>query len=1044
MDRETINQSEYSLMTETDTDTDSQRLIHAKGQEIFNLMEEESGSIFDKDWWYGRIMEWSMKNEHFKVQMFRFVDVLPYLNSSSEVTRHLKEYFAESGDNLPSVMSFGMGVGSLVPPVLAAAVRKNVTQMAKMFIAGSDPRDAMPVLEKNRSQKISFTVDLLGEATLSEKEALEYQHRYIDLIRWLAKQAETWNEIPQIDRDSRGPLPKVNVSVKVSALFSQINLKDWEGTKTSLKDRLRPVFDVAMELGVFINLDMEQYAYKNLTLEIFKELLMEPKYKAYPWWGIVIQGYLKDSAADIDMLVEFSNARGTSFTVRLVKGAYWDFETVDAAQKNWPVPVYTDKRETDANFEVCTLKLLQNYKLIRPAIASHNVRSIAACMVNAQNLGLNPNDYEIQMLHGMADPIKRALVKMGVRIRQYTPIGELIPGMAYLVRRLLENTSNESFLRSKFAENVSSETLLEDPRVQFEKSQVKKSRGSLPSAWERDARQGGAPLGAQYAIKTDAPAKLNSEIDFQENTMFKNEALLDFAIEDNRKKMLAALKNARKNLGQKIPVVINGKNIITSKTLNSVNPANPSEILGVVSLASKDEAEKAINSAAEAFKTWKTQPIETRAKILEKAADIMNARRFDLCAIQVLEVGKSWSEADGDVCEAIDFLRYYAIEMRKLSKPRRVGSAPGEVSLYHYQARGVALVIAPWNFPLAILTGMVGAALVTGNTVVMKPAEQSSVVAYDLIKILIEAGLPPAAAQFVPGLGEEVGEYLVNHTKTALIAFTGSKEVGLHILNRASQLAPGQHHVKKCIIEMGGKNAIIVDSDADLDEAVLGVMYSAFGFQGQKCSACSRVIVLKEIYDRFVQRIAEATKSIKVAAAEDPSSYVGAVIDESAQKKMLATIEENKKKFEVAFQAEVPSTGYFVPPTIFANVDPKSSLAQEEIFGPVLAVIKAQNMDEAIEIANGTAFGLTGGIYSRSPATIEHVKMNIEVGNFYVNRPITGAIVERHPFGGFKLSGVGSKTGGPDYLQQFMEPRCITENTLRRGFAPAAEEDAKI
>ncbi|MEQ1875628.1 MAG: L-glutamate gamma-semialdehyde dehydrogenase [Bdellovibrionia bacterium] len=1070
MDYQTIDPREHAPMTVYDP----QRDIRAKGQEIFNLMEEESGSIFNKDWWYGRLMDWSMKNEHFKTQMFRFVDVLPYLKSSNEVARHLKEYFAESGDNLPGVMSFGVGVGQLMPPVLATVVRKNVTQMAKMFIAGSDPRDAMPVLEKNRSQKIAFTVDLLGEATLSEKEALEYQHRYIDLIRWLARHSENWKEIPQIDRDSNGPLPKVNVSVKVSALFSQINLKDWEGTKTALKARLRPVFDVAMESGVFINLDMEQYSYKNLTLEIFRELLLEPKYKTYPHWGIVIQGYLRDSASDIDSLVAFSRERGTSFTVRLVKGAYWDYETVDAAQKNWPIPVYTDKRETDANFELCTFKLLQNHKLIRPAIASHNVRSIAACMTHAKNLGVAPNDYEIQMLHGMAEPIKRALVKMGVRIRQYTPIGELIPGMAYLVRRLLENTSNESFLRSKFAENVSNESLLEDPSALVAKkknangdSAYRKGNGVHIVTGEDDLSRRSFTAGAGSAKRTSgdqaiwqsgnpslAPGNW-SETDSSawaeehgtstsplEFPMFKNEALLDFTLPENRTNMLTALKNARAKFGQKIPAVIGGKNILTGKTLNSVNPANPSEIVGVVTLSSTEEAERAVVIAAEEFKTWKQEPIEKRAKILERAADIMNQRRFELCAAQVLEVGKNWSEADGDVCEAIDFLRYYAIEMRRLAKPRRVGSAPGEVSLYHYQARGVALVIAPWNFPLAILTGMVGAALVAGNTVVMKPAEQSSVVAHDLIKILLEAGVPPGAAHFVPGLGEEVGEYLVNNPQISLIAFTGSKEVGLNILNKASQVPRGQNQVKRCIIEMGGKNAIIVDSDADLDEAVLGVMYSAFGFQGQKCSACSRVIVVKEIYERFLDRLVEATRSIKIAPSEDPSSYVGAVIDEAAQKKMLKTIDENRSKFKIAFQGEVPSTGYFVPPTIFADVTPRSSLAQEEIFGPVLAVIKANNIEDAIEIANDTQFGLTGGIYSRSPATIEHVKMNVEVGNFYVNRPITGAIVERHPFGGFKLSGVGSKTGGPDYLQQFMEPRCITENTLRRGFAPAEATDA--
>jgi RHH-type proline utilization regulon transcriptional repressor/proline dehydrogenase/delta 1-pyrroline-5-carboxylate dehydrogenase len=423
-------------------------------------------------------------------------------------------------------------------------------------------------------------------------------------------------------------------------------------------------------------------------------------------------------------------------------------------------------------------------------------------------------------------------------------------------------------------------------------------------------------------------------------------------------------------------------------------------------------------------------------------ADILKARRFELAAQQVLEVGKNWSEADGDVAEAIDFCRYYARDMKRISKPQRVGHAPGEVSYYHYQPRGVTLVIAPWNFPLAILAGMTVAAAVTGNTVIMKPAEQSSIVAAGFMEVLKEAGFPSGVVNFLPGLGEEVGEYLVNRPEIAMIAFTGSREVGLHILERASRLQPGQTHVKRCIIEMGGKNAIIVDSDADLDEAVIGVMYSAFGFQGQKCSACSRVIVMEEIYDRFLERLVEATRSLRIAPSENPDSYLGAVVDEAAQKKILNTIEENKKIFEVVYQGEVPSEGYFVPPTIFGNVDSKSRLAQEEIFGPVLAVLKARDINHALEIANGTPFGLTGGLYSRSPAHIEKVKEEMNVGNFYVNRQITGALVDRHPFGGFKLSGVGSKTGGPDYLLQFVEPRVVTENTLRRGFAPA--EDASL
>jgi RHH-type proline utilization regulon transcriptional repressor/proline dehydrogenase/delta 1-pyrroline-5-carboxylate dehydrogenase len=380
--------------------------------------------------------------------------------------------------------------------------------------------------------------------------------------------------------------------------------------------------------------------------------------------------------------------------------------------------------------------------------------------------------------------------------------------------------------------------------------------------------------------------------------------------------------------------------------------------------------------------------------------------------------------------------------MSRVAAPQKVGNIPGEASIYHYQPRGVNVVIAPWNFPLAILCGMTVGALVTGNTVIMKPAEQSSIVAHGLMEILREAGFPAGVVHYLPGLGEEVGEYLVNHKDTVMIAFTGSKAVGLHIMNKASIRQPGQMHVKRTMIEIGGKNAIIIDNDADLDEAIDGVVYSAFGFSGQKCSACSRVIVLDEVFEKFQERLVEATRSLLVTRAEDPTGSTGPVVDKEAYDRIMATIETAKKENKLLFQGTAPGGGYFVPPTIFTDVKANSKLAQEEIFGPVLDVIRVKDLDEALDAANSTEYALTGGVYSRSPAHIERVKDEFEVGNLYINRGITGAMVERHPFGGFKMSGAGSKTGGPDYLVSFMEPRAVSENTMRRGFAPIEETEA--
>lgn len=981
---------------------DNQSKIMHLGEEILKKMESQSkASLFSKDFWYGSIMDWSMKNEKFKTNMFRFVDVLPALRSGDDVATHLKEYFSEGGKTeLPAVFNMGLGLGSLAPGLMAGAIKKNVTAMAKMFITGENPQEALAVLKKARKNNMTFTVDILGEATLSEKEALEYQKRYMDLIEWLAKDAQNWEEIPQLDRDADGAIPKINVSVKMTALYSQINDKAWEETKTILKDRLRPLFKRGMELGVFINLDMEHYAVKHLTVEVFKELINEPELRSYRFFGCVVQAYLRDSFQDIKELTDFARQRGTPFTIRLVKGAYWDSETIESKQRDWPIPVYTIKAESDANYEQCALYILENYKHIRVALASHNVRSLSAALVKAEQLGLPKNAFEIQMLYGMAEPIKKTFADMGYRVREYAPVGELIPGMAYLVRRLLENTSNESWLRGKFAESKTTAELLKDPSI-----------GLTPTS--------------------PVPQKTHA---------FNNEPFLDFAVEDVRVNTEKAVAELNASLPKTVQPIIDGKVLKSENIFRRLNPSNTAKTVAEVQMANIEMAEAAMQSAHKSYETWKKVSAFNRAAYLDRAADLMQKNKYKLMATQIIEVGKPWAEADGDVAEAIDFLRYYANHMREMQKPLRVGHAPGEISHYMYKPRGVVAVIAPWNFPLAILTGQVAAAIVTGNTVVMKPAEQSSLVALGLMDIFKQIGLPAGVVQFLPGYGEEVGDYIVKHKYTTTIAFTGSKAVGLLIAKNAAVVQPGQQHVKRCIIEMGGKNAVIVDNDADLDEAVDGVLYSGFGFSGQKCSAASRVIVLEDVYEKFVERLVEAASSLQIFSAENPKAYLGPVVDEEAHQRLLGVIDQAAQKYKILYKSAAPSGGYFVPITIIGNAKGSDDVAQNEFFGPIMTVIKAKDLEDAIQIANSTEYALTGGMYSRSPANIEKVKEELEVGNMYINRGITGAMVDRHPFGGFKMSGIGSKTGGPDYLKQFTEPIVVTENTMRRGFAPEETE----
>ncbi len=984
-----------------------ERDTQALGRELFASLSGKMPQVFQRRWWEARFFERCTRDETAKVQLFRFIDVLPTLRTDQEVARYLQEYLLPY---MPSALRYPAGLlspRSFVGRALGRATRISMRWLAKRFIAGATVEEALAVLQRLRRRRMAFTLDVLGEATVSEEEAERYMHRYLSLLETLAPKIAGWKVIEQIDLDHRGRLPRMHVSLKLSSLSANFDPTDPEGTSRAVKARLRPILRTAQRREAFVTIDMEQYRYKDLTLRIFKELLEEEEFKNFDRVGIALQAYLKDTERDLLDLIAWGKRRGSPVTVRLVKGAYWDYEIVIARQEGWPVPVFTRKEETDANFEKLTALLLEHHDVLHPAIGSHNIRSIAHALAWARHLKVPDRTLEFQLLYGMGDPIKAALVQMGHRVRVYVPFGELIPGMGYLIRRLLENTSNESFLRRSFAKDLSPDELLKPP-------------GPSPQPSTVGRRNGEGPI-----------------------PPFRNEPILDFAREEERQRMQKALRVVRQEFGRSYPLVIGGEEVSTPRRLPSLNPSHPEEVVGWVSCADGSLAEQALEAARQAFPRWAAVPPKERADLLFRAAALLREQRGELAAWEVYEAGKPWQEADADVAEAIDYLEYYGREMLRLGTPQRLGNLPGEINEYVYQPRGVAVVIAPWNFPLAILTGMTSAALVAGNTVIMKPAEQTPVIAAKLMAILKQAGAPPGVVNYLPGIGEEVGEYLVKSPKVDLIAFTGSKAVGLRILELAAQTGAGQRGPKKVIAEMGGKNAIIVDEDADLDEAVQGVLLSAFGYAGQKCSACSRTIVLRGIYEAFLSRLVEAARSLPVGPADLPGTVVGPLIDEEAYQKVRRFIDIGRKEAKPILEVDTSSlgTGYFVGPTIFADVPPEAAIAQEEIFGPVLAVIPARDFEEALSLANGTAYALTGGLYSRSPAHIQQAKEAFQVGNLYINRKITGAKVGRQPFGGLRMSGIGSKAGGPDYLLQFLEPRVVTENTLRHGFAPLPGEE---
>lgn len=978
---------------ESKTQDIAQELIKSTRQNsnIFNRMREQMR-------WDDKILDWTMSNPGLRVQMFRFIDTIPALQSKTEIAHHFQQYMSAEAVELPNTLKGILNFSdpdSFPAQTAAATITKAVETLAYKYIAGENIVEVIKMIDSLRKQGMTYTIDLLGEAVITENEAEDYLQRYLDLIEQLTQKAQTWKRIEGIDRADGEDLPQVQVSVKLTAFYSQFDPLDPVGSKTQVCDRLRILLRRAAELGAALHFDMEQYRYKDLTLAILKELLMESEFRSRTDLGMTLQAYLRDSYQDLQDLIAWAKERGHPLTVRLVKGAYWDQETIKSQQNHWQQPVYNQKAATDLNYERMTQLLLENHEYLYSAIGSHNVRSQALACAIAETLKIPPRRFEMQVLYGMGDKLAQALVKRGHRVRVYSPYGKLLPGMAYLIRRLLENTANSSFLRQN-QENKPIEELIAPPVVDSEREQ---------------------PL----APKDDA--------------QFNNAPDTDYADTSKRTKAEEALSQVKQEFGKTYLPLIDGEYQETPNYIESRNPSREIELVGKVGQISLEQAEQAINAAKATFDLWKATSTSERAEILRKAADLMEQRRHELNAWICLEVGKIIPQADGEVSEAIDFCNYYASEMESLASGKNYDIA-GENNRYLYQPKGIAVVISPWNFPFAIATGMTVAALVAGNCTLLKPAATSSVIAAKLTEILVEAGIPPGVFQYVPGKGSEVGTYLVEHKDTHVIAFTGSREVGCRIYAEAAKLQPGQKHLKRVIAEMGGKNAIIVDESADLDQAVVGVVQSAFGYSGQKCSACSRVILASPIYDAFLSRLIEATKSLNVGAADNPSMQMGPVIDPQARDRILEYIAQGKEESELAWEMSIPDGGYYVSPTIFSGVNPDDTIAQEEIFGPVLAVIKADNFAQALSIANETDYALTGGLYSRTPSHIEQASREFEVGNLYINRTITGAIVARQPFGGFKLSGVGSKAGGADYLLQFLDPRVVTENIQRQGFAP--------
>jgi len=940
-----------------------------------------------------------------RIHLLKFLAILPSLDhdkSGVEVKRillealrrllkdskraRLKNARGQSGPlprHLVTLIKLGHFLAFICPAsLLASIVRMSVRTMARRFIAGETIEEAEKSFKDLFSTGRDVTLDQLGELVVSEKEADHYCREVLKLIRGFKL------HVKRGDKNQAG-IHRAHVSIKVSALCSDFKPQAFEETYLLVAPRLREILLAAKEEDVFINIDAEHYHYRDVVFKIYKKVLLDTtELKDYAATGIVIQAYLRDGSQHLTEVIELAKTRGHLMPVRLVKGAYWDAETVEADAHSFDAPEFLNKEETDLHFRQLIVKIFEAHPHLQICLASHNYADHAFAEVVREKLYPQIPAIEHQCLHMTYEALSVGLAKMGWATRNYVPIGSLLVGMAYLVRRIMENSSQVGVL-----------TMMRSH----------KKKGRMPAPWEVHNQK----------IKEGRIFRDLCQVSL--SSVFFNCAPVRLYLDSELNEVSRELDKFKSQMGLKFV----GRGERTGEWHKVHSSSNPDLTVGDIQFANATDVIHTVAKLDESYNkgTWSQSLWQLRAACLVKAAHIMTARRLELSALIVYEAGKSIPEAIGDVDEAIDFLNYYAREEGKFHSKGNNG-----------RTRGVTGVISPWNFPLAIPCGMVAAPLVAGNSVVLKSAEQTPLIAEALADIFYAAGIPQDVFVHLPGMGETVGAQLVKHERVAGVVFTGSKNVGM-LIQRECQSRT--YHNKlynisypaRAITEMGGKNAVIVTANAELDETVSGILYSAFGHAGQKCSAASRIIAHNSVKDRLIERLREASMDLKVSAAYKFDCAINPVISlEDRDRLRESAISASKECQQYGGRVVVDRTqedlaGYCVGPAIFelpfARALKKDSWAQRELFGPIVHVIGFNTLDEALELYNSTEYALTGGVFSQSQDDIDYLVSKMENGNIYINRGITGARVAVEPFGGFKMSGTGPKAGGKAYVPSF-------------------------
>ncbi|MBA2652136.1 MAG: bifunctional proline dehydrogenase/L-glutamate gamma-semialdehyde dehydrogenase PutA [Tatlockia sp.] len=876
--------------------------------------------------------------------------------------------------------------------VVRKAVDKAMRIMSKQFVTGRTINEALSRSKKKEALGYRYSFDMLGEAALTEIDADRYFNAYKEAIEAIGASVSKNSNIYE----------RAGISIKLSALHPRYQESQRARVLEELPPKLLALAKLAKQFDIALTIDAEESERLDLSLDVIERVFNDDSLHNWQGFGMAVQSYQKRAFYLLDWIATLARSKKRRIMVRLIKGAYWDSEIKKTQMQGFQeYPVFTRKVFTDVSFQACAKKLLTMTDAIYPQFATHNAYSVAMVL----NIVGDYRDFEFQCLHGMGNELYEQIVpanRLGIPCRIYAPVGSHEDLLPYLVRRLLENGANSSFVNRIVDENAPISTLVEDP--------VSKANHLL--------------------------GKINQNIPLPASIFLperKNSKGLDFTDRDTVTKLQQLYQSMDLNHWQAKPLLAGGKQG-GEVDRSVISPQNPERPIGRLNDATHQDLDFALTEAEKAFTEWSRKPVEERAACIERFADLLEENLPEILAMTCLEAGKTWNDGIAEVREAVDFCRYYAMmAIQLMAKPTKLHGYTGEINEHSLHGRGVVLCISPWNFPLAIFTGQVVAALVTGNCVVAKPAEQTPLIATFAMQLMHQAGIPSEVVQLLPGKGETIGASLVADHRIKAVIFTGSTQTAAHI---NQSLAKRGGEIIPFIAETGGQNAMIVDSSALLEQVAIDAITSAFGSAGQRCSALRVLFVQEEVYPRMIHLIKGLMAELQIGDPRWLSTDIGPVIDKEALAGLKKHVVEMQKKHEIIYQCQLPEdceSGYFMPPTAIA-IDSITAL-EKEVFGPILHVIsyKRKHLDKIIEEINNTGYGLTLGIHSRINHTVEYIKNRVHVGNCYINRNMIGAVVGLQPFGGEGLSGTGPKAGGPYYLQRLCHERTYTVDTTAAG-----------